>query len=73
MVQSAGGGGQCPGYPLGFGRYGGIEPVRVVGNGDDDNEDNDSGSDGGPLGTVDEAGKGVPLYSRESKIILGNK
>ena len=35
-------------------------------------EDNDSGSDGGPPGTVDEDGKGVPLYGRESKIIVGN-
>ena len=64
--------GNAPGYPLGFGKYGGIKPVRVMGNDDDGNKDNDSGSDGGPPGTADEAGKGVPLYGRESKILLGN-
>ena len=65
--------GNAPGYPLGYGRYGGHEPVRVVGNGDDGDEDNEGGSDGRPPGTVEEAGKGVPLYGRESKIVLGNK
>ena len=64
--------GNAPGYPLEFGRYGGVKPVRVVGNGDDGDEDNDSGSDGGPPGTMDEDGKGVPLNGRESKIIVGN-
>ena len=44
-----------------------------MGNGDDGDEDDDSGRDGGPPGTVDEAGKGVPLYGRELNIDLGNK
>ena len=61
--------GNAPGYPLGFGWYGGIKPVRVVGNDDDGDEDNDSGSDGGLPGTVEKDGKGVPLYGRE----FGNK
>ena len=47
--------------------------MRVVGNDDDGDDEDDSGSDGGPPGTVDEDGKGVPLYGRESKVILGNK
>ena len=47
--------------------------MRVVGNDDDGDDEYDSGSDGGPPGTVDEDGKGVPLYGRESKDILGNK
>jgi hypothetical protein len=47
--------------------------VRVVGNDDDGDDEDDSGSDGGPPGTVDEDEKGVPLYGRESKVILGNK
>ena len=64
--------GKAPGYPLGFGRYGGIEPVRVMGNDDDGDEDDDSGNDGGPPSMVNEDGKGVPLYDRESKILLGN-
>ena len=66
--------GNAPGYPLGFlGRYGGVKLVRVMGNGDDGDDNDNSGSDGGLPGTVDEAGKGVPLYGRESKIVLGNK
>ena len=64
--------GNAPGYPLGYGSYGGVEPVRVVGNDDDGDEDNDSGGDSGPPSTVDKAGKGVPLYGRELKILLGN-
>ena len=64
--------GNAPGYPLGFGWYGGIELVRVVGTDDDGDEDDDSGSDGGLPGMVDKNGKGVPLYGRESKIIVGN-
>ena len=64
--------GNAPGYPLGYGSYGGVEPVRVVGNDDDGDEDDDSVGDGGPPGAVDKAGKGVPLYGRESKILLGN-
>ena len=65
--------GNAPGYPLGYGPYGSTRPVKVVGTDDDDDEDNDSSSDGGPPGTVDEDGKRVPLYGRESKIILGDK
>jgi hypothetical protein len=65
--------GNAPGYPLGYGLYGGVEPVRVLGNDDDGDEDDYSGGDGGPPGLVDEVGKGVPLYGRESKVILGNK
>ena len=65
--------GNAPGYPLGYGRYGySIEPVQVVGNADEGGGD-DSSSDVGPSGTVDEDGKGVPLYGRESKIVLGTK
>ena len=69
--------GNAPGYPLGYGRYGSsIEPVQVVGNADEgggDDGGDDSGSDVGPSGTADEDGKGVPLYGRESKIVLGTK
>ena len=54
---------------MGFGKYRGIEPVRVVGINDDGDDEDDSGSDGGPPGTVDKDGKGVPLYGRESKVI----
>ena len=43
-----------------------------MGNDDDGDEDDDSVGDGGPPGAVDKAGKGVPLYGRESKILLGN-
>ena len=50
--------GKATGYPLGYGSYGGIEPVRVVGNDDDGDEDDDSVGDGGPPGAVDKAGKG---------------
>ena len=65
--------GNAPGYPLGYGRYGrSIEPVQVVGNADEGGGD-DSGSDVLPSGTVDEDGKGVPLYGRESKVVLGTK
>ncbi len=65
--------GNAPGYPMGFGKYRGIEPVRVVGNDDDGDDEDDSSSEGGPPGTVEEDGKGVPLYGCESKVILGNK
>ena len=65
--------GNTPGYPLGYGPYGSTRPVKVVGTDDDGDEDNDSSSDGGLPGTVDKDGKGVPLYGRESKIILGDK
>ena len=65
--------GKAPGYPLGFGLYGGVEPVRVVGSDDDGDEDNDSGSDRGLPGTVGKEGKGDPLYGCESKNILGDK
>ena len=68
--------GNAPGYPLGYGPYGStydIRPVKVVGNDDEGDEEDDSSSDGGPPGTVDVDGKGVPLYGRESKIILGKK
>jgi hypothetical protein len=68
--------GNAPGYPLGYGPYGAtydIRPVKVVGNDDEGDEEDDSSSDGGPTGTVDEDGKGVPLYGRESRIILGDK
>ena len=64
--------GNAPGYPLGYGRYWSIELVQVVGNADEGGDD-DSISDVGLSGTVDEDGKGVPLYGRESKIILGKK
>jgi hypothetical protein len=65
--------GNAPGYPLGYGRYGhSIEPVQVVGNADEGGGD-DSSSDVGPSGTVDKDGKGVPLYGREPKIVLGTK
>ena len=65
--------GNALGYPLGYGPYGSIRLVKVVGTDDDGYEDNYSSSDGGPQGKVDEDGKGVPLYGRESKIILGDK
>ena len=65
--------GNAPGFPLGYGRYGrSIEPVWVVGDADEGGG-YDSSSDVGPSGTVDEDGKGVPLYGRESKIVLGTK
>ena len=38
--------GKAPGYPLGFGQYGGIEPVRVV----ESKKEDGSSSDVGPLG-----------------------
>ena len=44
--------------------------------GDDDEGDDDgdsTSSDGGPTGNVDADGKGVPLYGRESRIIMGDK
>ena len=59
-------------FPLGYGWYRSIEPVKVVRNADEGGDD-DSSSDVGPSGTVEEDGKGVPLYGRESKIILGKK
>ena len=63
--------GNAPGFPLGHGRYGrSIEPVQVVADADEGGGD-DSGSDVGPSGTVDEDGKGVPLYGRGSMIVLG--
>ena len=69
--------GNAPGYPLGCGPYWstlyGIRPVKVVGNDDEGDDDDDSSSDGGPTGMVDEDGKGVPLYGRESRVILGDK
>ena len=65
--------GSAPGYPLGYGPYGSVRPVKVVGNDDEGDDDDDSSSDGGPTGTVDEGGKGVPLYARGSGIILGDK
>ena len=64
--------GNAPGYPLGYGQFRSIEPVQVVGNADEGGDD-DSSSDVGPSGTVDEDGKGVPLYGRESRITLGNE
>ena len=65
--------GNAPGYPLGYGRYGySIEPVGVVGDAGEGG-DNDSGSDGGMSCTADEGGREVPLYGRESKIVLGKK
>ena len=65
--------GNALGYPLGYGPYGSTRPVKVVATDDDGDEDDDSSSDGGLPGTVDEDGKGVPLYGRESKIILDDK
>ena len=65
--------GNALGYLLGYGPYGSTRLVKVVGTDDDCDEDDDSSSDGGPPGTVDKDGKGVPLYGRESKIILGDK
>ena len=64
--------GNAPGYPLGYGRYGSTEPVKVVGNAGEGGDD-DSSSDVEPSGTLDDGGKGVPLYGRESKIILGKR
>ena len=46
--------GNALGYPLGYDLYGGIEPVRFMGNDYDGDEDNDSGGDGGPPGSMDE-------------------
>ena len=63
--------GSAPGYPLGYGLYGAVKPVEVVGNDDDGGEDVGSGGDGGTPGMVDAAGKGVPLYGCESRILLG--
>ena len=81
--------GNAPGYPLGVGRYGEIKPVKVVDDGeedenDEDDEEDDSSSEGGLTNeaagmddeegvTVDEDGKGVPLYGRKSRILLGDK
>ena len=65
--------GNAPGYPLGYGPYGSVEPVRVVGDDCEGDDDGDSSSDGGPTGNVDADGKGVPLYGRELRIILGDK
>ena len=68
--------GNAPGYPLGYGPYGAtykIRPVKVVGNDDEGDEEDYSSSDSGLTGTVVEDGKGVPLYGRESKIILGDR
>ena len=65
--------GNAPGYPLGYGPYGSVEPVKVVGDDDEGDDDGDSSSDGGPTGEVDAGGKGVPLYGRESRIVLGDK
>ena len=66
--------GNAPGYSLGYGRYGrSIEPVQVVVGNADEGGGDDSGSDVSPSGTVDVDGKGVPLYGRESKIVLGTK
>ena len=56
--------GNAPGYPLGYGWYRSIEPVKVVGDADEGGDD-DSSSDGGPSCTANEDGKGVPLYGRE--------
>ena len=64
---------KAPGNPLGFGRSGGIKLVRVMGNYDEGDDNNDSCSDGGLAGTVDKDGKGVPLYGREPRVILGDK
>ena len=68
--------GDAPGYPLGYGPCGltyNIRPVKVVGIDDEGDEEDDSSSDGGLTGMVDKDGKGVPLYGRESRIILGDK
>ena len=64
--------GNAPGYPLGYGQYRSIEPVRVV-VGADESGDGGSRSGAGPSGMADEEGKGVPLYGRGSTIVLGNK
>ena len=81
--------GNAPGYPLGFGRYGEIKPVTVVDEGeedenDEDEEEDDSSSEGGLTDeaasvddaegvTVDEDGKGVPLYGCKLRIHVGDK
>ena len=65
--------GNAPGYPLGYGPYGSVEPVRVVGDDDEGDDDGDSSTDGGPTGNADADGKGVPLYGRESRVIMGDK
>ena len=66
--------GNALGYPLGYGQYRSIEPVRaVVDAGEIGDEGDDSSSDGGPSGTADVDGKGVPLYGRGSTVVLGNK
>ena len=62
----------APGYPLGYGVYGGVKLVKVVGNDDDGDEDVGSGGDGGMPKMVDAAGKGFPLDGRESRILLGD-
>ena len=73
VVQSAGGVGECSGLSLGYGPYGLVMPVKVVGDNDEGDDNGDSSSDGGPTGKVDADGKGVPLYGRESRIIVGDK
>ena len=81
--------GNAPGYPLGVGRYGEIKPVKAVDEGEEDENDEDdeedySSSEGGLTEeaasvddeegvTVDEDGRGVPLYGRKSRILLGAK
>ena len=47
--------------------------MRVVGDDDEGDDNDDSSGDGGPTGTADEDGKGVPLYGRESRAILGDE
>ena len=42
--------------------------MRVV----ESNKEDGSSSDVGPLGNVDEDGKGIPLYGRASNIVLGS-
>ena len=65
--------GDAPAYPLGYDPYGSTRLVKVVGNDDEGDEDDDSSSDVEPTGTVDEDGKGVPLYGRGLGTILGDK
>ena len=81
--------GNAPGYPLGVGWYGEIKLVKVVDEGeedenDEDDEEDDSSSEGGLTDegasvdeeegvTVDRDGKGVPLYCRESRILICDK
>ena len=43
--------------------------MRVV----ESKKEDDSSSDVGPLGNVDKDEKGIPLYGRASKIVLGGK